>query len=558
MQKIELSKENAGANLRVESLPFDKIPGQSKLFLKYQSDPLSLRKFYPSVVSEHTEVAKRIPEVLATYRTDRDWLCDVLAEQNRGFGVGKKTLENINQLRQKDAVAVVTGQQAGLFGGPLYTVYKALSAIQMAQCLNDRGFNAVPVFWAATEDHDFDEIASAEVIGNDSQIRKVTTAVRPSLEGLPVGNVTIDSSIRKTIDELIDALPATEFSNATKALFEESYCEDDSFGRSFAKLIARLLSQYGLIVLDPIDERIKKLVSPIYSEAVEKADVIVDTLLDRNTELAEAGFHSQVLIEKDYYPLFWHDNDGARRSLKRDGELLHVTGTRETLSREDLVSAAAKEPQQLSPGVMLRPVVQDFLLPTVCYFGGSAEISYFGQNSEVYRVLERPVTPILHRQSFTIVESKHQRTLERFGLDLTDLFKGLDALLPDIVGRYLDPGTSGTIAEVEEKINGELNRLDQNFSEIDATLAANLATRRRKILYHISALYKKFQATQLRKNENADRQLRGAFASLLPHGTLQERSINAASFLDRHGKYFIDWVYESIDLDDKGHRIIYL
>lgn len=558
MQKIELSKENAGANLRVESLPFDKIPGQSKLFLQYQSDPLSLRKFYPSAVAEHTDVAKRIPEVLANYTTDRNLLCDILAGQNRGFGAGEKTFGSIERLRREDAVAVVTGQQAGLFCGPLYTVYKALSAVRMAKCLNDRGFNAVPVFWAATEDQDFDEIASAEVIGTDSQIRKVATAVRPSPEGLPVGKVALDSSIRQTIDEVIDALPSTEFANATKTLLEESYREGDSFGSSFAKLIAHLLSNYGLIVLDPIDERIKELVSPIYSKAVEHADAIVDALLDRNVELAEAGFHSQVLVENDYYPMFWHDDDGVRRSLKRDGELLRVTGTRLTLGRENLTSAAVNEPQRLSPGVMVRPVVQDFLLPTVCYFGGAAEIAYFAQNSEVYRILERPVTPILHRQSFTIIESKHNRTLERFGLKFTELFKGLDALLPEIIGKYLNPATSSTIADVEKKINAELNRLDQDFSEIDPTLAANLATRRRKILYHISALYKKFQTTQLRKDEAADRQLRSAFASLLPHGALQERSINAASFLDRHGKYFIDWVYESIDLDDKGHRIMYL
>jgi uncharacterized protein YllA (UPF0747 family) len=255
--------------------------------------------------------------------------------------------------------------------------------------------------------------------------------------------------------------------------------------------------------------------------------------------------------------MFWHDADGVRRSLKRNGDELVVTGAREQIDRSAIMSAAEDRPERLSPGVMLRPVVQDYLLPTLCYFGGAAEIAYFAQNSEVYRVLERPVTPILHRQSFTVVEAKHQRILHRFGLTFEALFAGLEKLVPQIVEKYLDPETAKTIADVEETINRELNRLDGAFSRIDPTLAANLATRRRKILYHISALYKKFQATQLRKDETAERQLHAAFAALFPHAALQERSISLASFTDRYGENFIDWIYNSVDLTDNGHRVIY-
>jgi bacillithiol synthase len=202
--------------------------------------------------------------------------------------------------------------------------------------------------------------------------------------------------------------------------------------------------------------------------------------------------------------------------------------------------------------------VQDFLFPTVCYFGGGAEIAYFAQNSEVYRILDRPVTPILHRQSFTVVEAKHGRTLEKYGLSFTDLFAGMDAVLPRIVDKFIDPNTARIFAEAEEKINTELNRLDQTLSQMDVTLAANLATRRRKIIYHIGALRKKYHFRRAERDETIGRRVRNAFTALMPHGHLQERTLNAASFADRLGPAFIDIIYDSIDLDDKGHRVIYL
>ena len=151
------------AGLRIESLPFDRVPHQSRLFLDYLRDPVSLLRFYPSAVRVHSELAARAPEVLAAYRTDRGKLGDALEAMNRAWGAGKETLANITRLRSEKSIAVVTGQQIGLFTGPLYTVYKALSAVKLARCLTGRGTEAVPVFWMATEDHDWDEVRAADL-----------------------------------------------------------------------------------------------------------------------------------------------------------------------------------------------------------------------------------------------------------------------------------------------------------------------------------------------------------------------------------------------------------
>jgi uncharacterized protein YllA (UPF0747 family) len=223
-----------------------------------------------------------------------------------------------------------------------------------------------------------------------------------------------------------------------------------------------------------------------------------------------------------------------------------------------LAAIAAEEPQRFSPSVVLRSVVQDYLLPTVCYFGGAAEIAYFAQSAEVYRILERPVTPIFHRQSFTIIEPKHAKTLKKYDLELKDLFAGIENLMPQIVERFLNPETAKVFAEVDFSINAELNRLDRKLSEIEPTLAESLANRRRKIAYHISNLRTKFHTAQARRDAVVKRQIETAFASLVPNKHLQERTVNVSSFIDRHGLYLIDWIYQAIDLDDKAHRIIYL
>ena len=558
MQEAGCPPTTSKSKLRFESVDFAEIPGQSKLFLQYQADPLSLRKYYPSVVDSHLEVADRIPEVLDAYSDHRTSLSDILAIQNRRFGAGQKTFENIELLRRSDTVAVLTGQQTGLFTGPLYTIYKALSAIKMAECLRGRGFNAVPVFWAATEDHDFDEISRASMLDNTGE--PVTFEIERSSaeEGLPVGNISISESIADQLRDVARILPDTEFSGHLINTLLKTWTSGRKIGEAFCIQIQQLFSAYGLIVVDPLDTAIKNIVAPIYARAAERSAEIVDALVSRSADLQAEGYQPQVLVTPDYFPLFYHTDDGVRRSVRRkpDGKY-HVADTKIDFDHESISQIALSEPDRLSPGVMLRPVVQDFLFPTVCYFGGGAEIAYFAQNSVVYEILGRPVTTILHRQSFTVVESKHARTMEKYDLRFTHLFAGKESILPSIVERFVNPTTSRLFADAEEKINTELHRLDQDLERIDPTLAANLATRRRKILYHIAALQKKFHRVQIERDEVVNRQITSLFAALWPGG-LQERTLNVETYSGRYGPYFIDWLFESIDLEERGHRLIYL
>jgi len=547
----------ASGSLRVESIPFSRIPGQSRLFIKYQTDRESLRGFYPNAPNSLDDIAKFAKQVTAAYTLDRNEVADALAGLNDGIQAGERVAAAIERLREPTTVAVFTGQQSGLFGGPLYTIYKALTAIKTAAELNRKGTPAVAMFWAATEDHDFDEVASVTVGGRDEPIR-LTYVNNEDAKEIPVGKHTLTSEIDRLIDELEQELPPTEFSRESVGQLRDSWSRGKGFGKAFLCQLAELLGCFGMIFVDPQDKALKRLSGPIMALAAENAVLITSEIQTRDIALSEAGLHRQVLVEDDYFPLFWETDDGVRTPLRLTSDGVRARAVNRSFSIPEIVQAIADEPHRFSAGVMLRAVVQDFLFPTALYIGGAAEIAYFAQSGAAYAVLGRPATPIIHRQSFTVVEPRHQRTLDAYGLGFDDVFADKDDVRTRVVENVIGKDAARLFADVEEEVNIELRKLDEYFAAVDPTLAVNLATRRRKILYHIAALRKKAYQAEIRRNADADRRLRRVFDELYPGGALQERTLNIVGLLDRYGIDVIDWLYSAIDLEDKGHRVVYL
>ena len=551
------SPEQAG--LRVETLPFDQIPQQSKLFLEYLRDAPALRRFYPEAVRSHVDLPARRDRVLSSYVTDRQQLCAALERLNRGWQASEATFRNIRLLAEGDSLAVVSGQQAGLFTGPLYTFYKALSAVKLAECLTQRGVKAVPVFWIATEDHDFAEVASAELINRDCALGKVTVPAELHKEGSPVGLVKLNQSIEGAIENLLKALPNSEFRGDVEKLLRDAYAPGTAYGDAFARMLAALTAKHGLIVFDPMDAELKKLAAPLYSAAARNAPQIAAAIAQRSRELEDAGYHAQVTPSEDSFPLFVHDETGARYALTRTASGKYRTKVDgQEHSAEEIAEWALREPARFSPNVTLRSVVQDYLLPTITYYGGAAEIAYFAQTSEVYRLLDRPVTPILHRASITMVEKHTWRVLERYNLTLKDFFAGYDQLVAQVVDQYLGKETSEAFDHTTQTFNSELDSLQDKLREVDPTLADALDKGRRKIKYQLDGLRTRFQRAQIGRDEALRRQLERAFDLLYPEKSLQERHINITSLLARHGRYVVDWMFDAIDLGSNEHEIVYL
>jgi bacillithiol biosynthesis cysteine-adding enzyme BshC len=547
------------AGLRVERLPFRSVPHQSRLFLEYLEDPLSLRRFYPEAVRFHHELAARAPRVLAAHRADRDALASALAASNESWGAGEETLANVERLRAANSVAVVTGQQAGLFTGPLYTIYKALSAVKLAGCLTQRGTEAVPVFWMATEDHDWEEVRSAEVIACDGRLASTDVPAGWHEEGEAVGGVRVGEEVEEAIQRLFDLLPSSEFLPDLEKLVRDSYRPGRGYGEAFARMLTALTGRYGLVLLDPLDARLKRLSAPLYAEAARRAPELAAALEARSRELESGGYHAQVHTSPDAFPLFMHDAGGARRALVRNaGGLYASKGSADSWAADELASLAEREPERYSPNVTLRAAVQDYLLPTVAYFGGAAEVAYFAQTAEVYRVLGRPATPILHRASLTVVERRTGRTLERYGLKLEDFFAGLDPVIARVVEEHLGADVARRLDETDATIARALEGLRDQLAAFDPTLGDALSTGRRKIEYQLEGLRARFHRAQMARDRAVLRQLERAATALYPEKALQERHLNVASLIARHGRYAIEWLHDAIDIGTVEHQIIHL
>jgi bacillithiol biosynthesis cysteine-adding enzyme BshC len=548
------------AGLRIETLPFARIPHQSRLFLEYLADAPALSRYYPNAVRFHHELAARAPEVLAAHKTDRAALCDALEEMNTRWGAGAETLRNIARLRSPQSVAVVSGQQVGLFTGPLYTIYKALSAVKLAGCLTQRGTEAVPVFWMATEDHDWEEVQAAEFTACDGRLASTNVPDALHREGAPVGTVALDETAGDAVQRLLDLLPTTEFLPDLETLLRDAYRSGRTYGEAFARLLTALVSRHGLILLDPLDARLKRLAAPLYAEAARRAPDIAAAVEARSRELEAEGYHAQVYSSPEAFPLFIH-LDGSRRAITRNPEgRYQAKGAKDgdSYTAEELGELAASDPERFSPNVTLRAVVQDYLLPTIAYFGGAAEIAYFAQTAEVYRLLARPATPILHRASLTLVERRTGRTLERYNLHLADFFNGLDAVIARVVEEHLGAEQAQAFDRAEATVGGALAELGANLRRFDPTLADALTHGTQKVEHQLAGLRTRFHRAQMARDRAAHRQLERAYVALYPEKTLQERHLNITSLVARHGRYCLDWIYDAIDLGSVEHQIVYL
>ena len=357
----------------------------------------------------------------------------------------------------------------------------------------------------------------------------------------------------------MELLPISEFTSDLETLLHDTWKEGRGYGEAFARMMTALLGKHGLIFLDPLDERLKKLAAPLYAKAAARAPEIAEAIVVRSRELEAAGYHAQVTPSGNAFPLFLLNKEGARYAMTRAEDGRYTAKHCDmSFSADELATLAHEHPERYSPNVTLRAVVQDFLLPTIAYYGGAAEIAYFAQTAEVYRLLDRPITPILPRSSLTMIERHTGRVLERYGLNLADLFTGQENVLARVVEEHLGADTAKSFEKTEGAMNRELDELREQLRSVDPTLADALETGRRKIKYQLEGLRTRFHRAQMTRDEAAQRQIQRAFDQLYPEKSLQERHINITSLLARHGRYVVDWIYNAINIGSNEHQIIKL
>lgn len=539
---------------RLGTVPFTAIPRTTSLFNDYLYAFDRVSRFYEHPWEGVDGLARLAPSFAASAR-EREQLADALAEQNRRFGSGERTFEHIEMLRRPDSVAIVTGQQAGLFGGPLFTIYKALTAIRLAEDLRERGVTAVPVFWVASEDHDFDEVNHVTVATRDAEVTTVNLAPCGYEPDRPVGQVSLCAEIVHTIDEFFETLPRTVFTDDLRADLLAAYTPSGGFADGFSRLMARLFEPFGVVLLDPLMPELKELAAPTYTAAIERAGEIADALVARSEELVAAGYHAQVHTSHDMVPLFILEEDRRRAMVRRDGRFELKTGER-SYDTNDLLAFAEDCPACLSPNVTLRPAVQDTLLPTLAYVGGPAEVAYFAQLQPVYHIVDRPMPVIVPRASVTLVDRESKKTLDRYELEFEAFFDEPEAVLRRVVERSSAAPTAALFDETEATLEQKLDELRAALVEADPTLAKALDGGREKMLYQINKLRTRFMHKTAENDETLRRRLEMVEAMLHPGRGLQERALNVYTFLVQTGYGLVEDLAAAIDAEGRDHQLI--
>lgn len=468
----------------------------------------------------------------------------------------------LEMLARPGTAAVVTGQQVGLFSGPSYTIYKVLHAVKLAQWLTANGLPAAPLFWLATEDHDFAEVNHAWVF--DAAHQPVKLEMRRSSGAQPVGGVAL---IAPPVRELRTALEGMPFGEEVADAVEEIYRAGSTMGHAFSELLRRLLAAWDVPQVDPMQPEFRELAAPAMRAAVEAAPELTAAVLARNKELQAAGYHAQVHVEEQtslfflleggpgvpgpYKESAGHHNGGIKRvTLRRHGRE-YVDGARRFTTAE-LAGRAAS----LSPNALLRPVIQDSMLPTVAYIGGPAEIAYLAQAEALYRVVLGRMPVAVPRTGFTILDQRTEKLMRRYGLALGDLFHGEEALRERIAGQLVPPSLLRAMGETAAAVDSALDRLRGELAGFDPTLAAGMERSAQKIRYQLARIDRKAGREALRRDERGARDAAYIYGLIYPERHLQERLYTILPFLARHGFDLIGQIYEHIELDCPDHRLM--
>ncbi len=535
--------------MKSQCIPFRQIPHTTRLFLDYLEFTPNVQPFYPRLpcfLEWAKEESSRIE-----YPVDcRTRMADILQRQNKTWGASTPTLENIARFRS-GACAVVTGQQVGLFGGPVFSLYKALSAVKLASEARRLGIDCVPIFWLATEDHDLEEVNQARIPMPEGPLERLTTSVTAAPD-TPVGNVAFGPEISETLNRALALLGDSEAAN----LLSECYRPGETFGTAFAKFFAHLFSDFGVILLDGSDPELDEIASPLYRAAIERAPELTESLRKRDAQLHAADYHQQVRVT-DSSTLLFVIRDGLRVPVQFAAPGKFLIGNEE-ISHSQLIELSVSSPHSFSPNVLLRPVVQDYVLPTLAYVGGAAEVAYFAQAGVVYEELVGRITPILPRFSATLIEPKAQALLEKYRLAVPNVFHGPEALRETIGAHLLPPNLQSSFDQATTAVERSMKAVRESLGQLDKTLVESAEHAESKMIYQITNLRSRASRAELRQSEVVGRHAEALSNALYRDKTLQEREYAGVYFLAKHGRELLHGLLDTIHPDCLDHQLITL
>jgi len=529
-----------------ECLPFTGIPHSSRLFLDYLYNLDRVRRFYAHPPLTRDWLPEQAAKVRARYaEAQRQAVANALLRQNRAWNAPPEVISNLGRLRN-GALAVVTGQQVGVLGGPLYSFYKALSAVKVAAEYTAAGVESAPIFWLATEDHDFAEVSHAFLADEHGEPHRIEIASTAPPDA-PVGSIRLGAEINSVLRQVEHLIGPS--------ILEQAYAPGQTLGSAFARLLMCLFGRFGLIVLDPLDSELHQLAAPLLGNAARRADELHAGLDARGKELEASGYHAQVKVAASSSLLF--SLAGGRRVAIRRSNSHFVVGDRR-LTAAEFAAEVEAAPEQFSPNALLRPAMQDFLLPSVAVIAGPAEIAYWAQVAVLEDKLLGGVTPALPRFSATLVEPRCKRLLDRYQARVADLFKGVEHTRELLAGRSLPSKLEETYRNSAGALDALIAAYSTELLQLDPTLSEAASRAAAKMRYQLQRLHVRAARAGMRRHEDVVRHADRLSAALYPNKTLQERVVAGVSFVARYGPDVLDALLDVARPQCPDHQVVYL
>jgi bacillithiol biosynthesis cysteine-adding enzyme BshC len=530
--------------------------GFSRLFVDYVNNFSRVKDLYAGDFRDEKHWRSSL-ETISHRSIDRSSLVQVLLNQNRDYHCGVKTLANIDLLLNENTVAIITGQQVGLFSGPMYALYKTLTALKLAESLSQQypEYNFVPVFWLEGEDHDIEEVSSFALFNSSNELLRLQYQYEDKTGGKnigAVGELHFDESIVTLFDALRKSLLPTEFSPKVIELFETAYQKGMTFSRAFIHLFSILLEDSGLIFFDPHNASTKKILTPVFEQELKNISQTCQ-LVVAQSELVEQQYHAQVKPRSVNLFMF---HNGGRYALEPHPEGFSLKGTRKTFSVDEVLTFLHTDPNLFSPNVVLRPICQDYLFPTAAYVAGPSEVAYFAQFKLLYEHFGIPEPIIYPRASVTIVEERIRKVIDKFSLRVEDFFGDIDLLKARVASTISDFKVEELFSNTFGTVSESLTSLKGGLESIDPTLVPAMENTLTRMQGALSTLKEKTIAAQKRQHDISLRQLDRVSINLFPNSILQEREMNLIYYLNKYGLEFLRWLRGELVIDKFMHQVI--
>lgn len=492
--------------MHVHPIPFESTGAFTPFFLDYIRQKESLTA-YCSTFPEIKNLGSQIALKQSFPAGNRNVLVHSLNKQYKNIELTDPVKQNIQSLADKKTFTVTTGHQLNIFTGPLYFIYKIITVINTCKKLSEvyPDFRFVPIYWMASEDHDYDEIKSFSLYG-----KKYTW--HTSQQGA-VGRFNTDD-----LKPLLSEIPGDI------TLFKEAYTKQKKLSDAVRQYVHSLFGKYGLVVLDADDQVLKKLFSSVIADDLFNHSA-KNTVEKTNANLEQAGYKTQVYCRE--INLFYLD-EGLRNRIEKSGDRYIVMDTPLSFTKTEIEKLVQESPEKFSPNVCLRPLYQEMILPNLAYVGGPAELVYWLQFKGMFDFYKVPF-PVLHPRNFALI-IKHElfRKFQKTGIELSDLFKEKSALFNHTAIKFASDKIQ--LNGEKESIINQFNAIKNHAASLDKTLEPMVAAETKRAIKSLEKIEQKLLRSEKRRQADRLRQVEELKDALFPNGGLQERTDNFLNF----------------------------